>query len=501
MHRRDARIGPPAEPPEDPEVSMRNALAVLSVLVLAASASAATTIAVPRQQATIQAAVNVAATGDTIVVSAGVYRENVVVPIGKDGLTFKGAGAVIDGNINGVQGACLTVQSANVSVSGFRFRNGTTQIVGSAAGLSVTKCGFSDANGIGVDVSGDGAVVDGCRFDGLAGLAFRANGAAATMRNSSLRHCGGGGMDITGLNSVAESNTFVWVDDVNAIKITGDNARVTKNRFSMCDKECIRITGIASHVENNKGDRIDARLVNITSGDGAVVQNNVATWMNGGISVAGDNVHVLKNRVMHNSASAAVSVAGDNVEVSFNTVVETWNDADGVSVASGSATGGGTVEGNRVTDSAGIGLRLDTVNHLMVKSNSVVRCGDDNRSGIRLVGNGNSMTGCSTTEADEVGVYVSGDANVVTSCSSVGATEVGILVASGTGNSLVDCTASGAGLEGLTNGGLLTSVTRGAFRGERFDVTADLAALATFANPTLAGVSFKTGGAAQQSQY
>jgi hypothetical protein len=479
---------------------MRNALAALSVLVLAASASAAATIAVPKQQATIQAAVNVAATGDTIVVSAGVYRENVVVPIGKDGLTFKGAGAVIDGNIAGVQGACLTIQSSNVSVSGFRFRNGSTQILGSAAGLSVTKCAFSDAQGPGVDVTGDGAVVDGCRFDGLSGLAFRANGAAATMRNCALRHCGGGGMDVTGLNSVAEMNTFIWVDDVNSIKITGDNARVSKNRFTMCDKECIRILGLASRVENNKGDRIDARLVNITGGDGAIVQNNVAAWMNGGISVVGDNVQVLANRVAHCSVNAALAVTGDNIAVSFNTVTETWNDSDGLTVASNSATGGGTVEGNKVVDSAGIGLRFDTVNHLIIKTNVAVRCGDDNRSGIRLFGSNNTMTACSTTQADEIGININGDANVVTSCSSVGASEVGIYVA-GAGNSLVNCTATGAGLEGLTNAGTLTAVTHGVFRGERFDVTDDVANLATFTDPSLKGVSFKTGGATQQSQY
>src|SRR5262245_61803394 len=56
----------------------------------------ATVLKVPRDYATIQAAVNAAITGDTIKVAAGVYNENVV--ISTSGLRLQGSdGAVIDG--------------------------------------------------------------------------------------------------------------------------------------------------------------------------------------------------------------------------------------------------------------------------------------------------------------------------------------------------------------------------------------------------------------------
>ena len=55
---------------------LRSLLAVLFVLVLASSADAAT-LNVPADYATIQAAVNAAATGDTIMVQSGTYYENV----------------------------------------------------------------------------------------------------------------------------------------------------------------------------------------------------------------------------------------------------------------------------------------------------------------------------------------------------------------------------------------------------------------------------------------
>ena len=56
--------------------------------------ASAARIAVPRDASTIQAAVDIAAPGDTIVVGPGVYAENVRLRAGDDGLTI----AAADGN-------------------------------------------------------------------------------------------------------------------------------------------------------------------------------------------------------------------------------------------------------------------------------------------------------------------------------------------------------------------------------------------------------------------
>ena len=72
-----------------------------AILVLAPSVVAAKTIAVPRDHASIQAAVDAAGTGDRIVVSAGIYPENVVIA-GKSKLILRGKkGARIDASENG----------------------------------------------------------------------------------------------------------------------------------------------------------------------------------------------------------------------------------------------------------------------------------------------------------------------------------------------------------------------------------------------------------------
>ena len=84
----------------------------------------ATVLKVPRDYATIQAAVNAASTGDTIKVAAGVYNENVV--ISTSALRLKGEGAVIDGA--GLTGTGILVIGtaaqplADVEVSGFEVR-------------------------------------------------------------------------------------------------------------------------------------------------------------------------------------------------------------------------------------------------------------------------------------------------------------------------------------------------------------------------------------------
>jgi parallel beta-helix repeat protein len=291
------------------------------------------------------------------------------------------------------------------------------------------------------------------------------------------------------------------MDDASAVRINGDGCKVARNRFSLCDRECIRITGITSLVEQNRADRISARLVNVTGGDNAIVRNNRASLVVGGINVDGDNVQVLSNRVSDCGGTAAISVNGDNVAVSQNYVNQTWNDADGVAVDSRTPTGGGTVQGNRITDAAGVGLRLDSVNNLIITSNRIMSSTEDNRAAFRLVGDTNTVTDCVVTDADNVGFLIEGNTNSLTDCTVTGATEVGFLINGGSNNALTDCRSSDCGLEGLDNQGFLTRLTRGRYRGARYDITNDVLNLATFTDPSLAGVNFETGGSTQQSQF
>lgn len=97
-----------------------------------ASVHAASTIVVPRDFPTIQAAVDAAAPGDTIIVKAGTYTEEVV--IAKD-LTLRGAGA----------GATVIKSPATLTPYAVNLRNGQslTAIVRIGNGAHVRMSGFT----------------------------------------------------------------------------------------------------------------------------------------------------------------------------------------------------------------------------------------------------------------------------------------------------------------------------------------------------------------------
>lgn len=101
---------------------------VLSFGLVTAPPAAAAIINVPGDYVTIQAAVNAASAGDTIIVAAGTYTENVV--IGKANLTLQSAvkgGAIIRPTITapGWPSAVVVINSDGVTVDGFEI-DGTT---------------------------------------------------------------------------------------------------------------------------------------------------------------------------------------------------------------------------------------------------------------------------------------------------------------------------------------------------------------------------------------
>jgi len=123
-------------------------LGVVALFALAfanSTAHAASTIVVPRDFPTIQAAVNAAAPGDTIRVDSGTYREEVVIE--KD-LTVRGAGA----------GATIIRAPATLTPYGVHLPTGRslTAIVRIGRGAHVRASGLTVAGPIpcGVEVSG-----------------------------------------------------------------------------------------------------------------------------------------------------------------------------------------------------------------------------------------------------------------------------------------------------------------------------------------------------------
>jgi parallel beta-helix repeat protein len=116
-------------------------VAGVSSLAAVSGAHAATTITVPAMQPTIQAGINAALPGDTVLVSPGTYRENIVFPAQRQIVVESSSGpatTIIDGGGAGPVASFAGSTSQPSVLQGFTLRNGTTTTGINAAGGGVS---------------------------------------------------------------------------------------------------------------------------------------------------------------------------------------------------------------------------------------------------------------------------------------------------------------------------------------------------------------------------
>lgn len=300
--------------------------AVLSVL-LGSPAVAATFCVNPAGaggcQATIQAAVDLAGPGDTILVGKGVYYENVVVGSGKDGLQIVGAGpraAILDGSAfadRGIPGGrdALFLDAPNVRVRGLGFRNGT----------------------IGVYVRWEGAILEGNEFRGT-DLAVLVDNAANVQVVSNAIYDSFGGVDGSGPDLLVRGNRFERSgNSVSATNLAARNAQIVGNRLE----------GVSA---------------------GLVIHSNIET--------------VLRDNVLRNSGE--LGVTGTNPVVEGNTLFQSsllYAFCGGIDVDAGPNDDvppdctRASVSGNRVTQALSDGILVggSTPGTMVVRDNLVAR--------------------------------------------------------------------------------------------------------------------------------
>src|SRR5439155_21789492 len=116
-------------------------LTLLIILGLTPHAARAATINVPAGQPTIQAAINAASNGDTVLVAPGTYRENINF-MGK-AITVTSSGGPAVTTINGGAAASVVTFSSNEGtnsvLSGFTITNGlgSNNLTGSGGGITI----------------------------------------------------------------------------------------------------------------------------------------------------------------------------------------------------------------------------------------------------------------------------------------------------------------------------------------------------------------------------
>ncbi|HKV64223.1 MAG TPA: choice-of-anchor D domain-containing protein [Candidatus Acidoferrum sp.] len=183
----------------------------LLLILLSGAAAKGNTIHVPAEQPTIQAAINAAADGDTVVVAAGTYKENI---------DFKGKAITVMSVSGAATAAATIIDGGKVDY--------VVKFVTSEGPASVLD-GFTVTNGFpgGINIGGSAPTVQNSTItanSGCSGIGINIGGAAPLIKNNIISNnvqagcsggVGGGGIEVIGASNGAQiiGNT-----------ITGNNA-------------------------------------------------------------------------------------------------------------------------------------------------------------------------------------------------------------------------------------------------------------------------------------
>ncbi len=349
---------------------MRHLVAAACVLGLAGTAAADTLVVPSEPYPTLQAAVDAAGTGDTVVLLAGNYPGQLNI-LGKADLRILGKGTVVltenaevnIGNCVDVEIAGLSIQGASNGIyvydsSGVRITRVSMDAIANEAlaidgcqDVVVSRCTVTTVGGKGIqDAGSTGVVVDRCAFTDCGEGAIVLSPTAEPGLGSDgarVTRCvitgTGPAVTATGTGMVFDRNQFT-VDGGLALDLDGlagaDGAVITRNIFSMTGTDrCLDFAGTGVVVSRNRS----AGGGIIEQGSGNLLERNVITGGDFGISTNGSGAVLRGNRVFDLQGNG-LDLGGGALVVEKN-VVERCGNAGIASQVSGS-----TFTGNRVAD-------------------------------------------------------------------------------------------------------------------------------------------------------
>ncbi len=227
---------------------MRHVLLRLAVLLPLLADAEAAKLRVPKDHATIQAAIDAAAPGDVVLVSKGTYFEEL--SISKTDLTVrarKGHVVVVDA---GGDGRPLgVVFSSNVTVKGLRFRNTADDVgvgVAVSSGVVLKKCRVEDVpNGHGIEVGAATVSLVKCRVEDVGGDGIRVGTNDADVKGCVVRDVGGAGISVLGARVRIEGNT---VERSGAAGVLVGNGATGADEVEVVDNDVTAAGGPGVHV-------------------------------------------------------------------------------------------------------------------------------------------------------------------------------------------------------------------------------------------------------------
>ncbi|MDH3891870.1 MAG: right-handed parallel beta-helix repeat-containing protein [candidate division Zixibacteria bacterium] len=303
-------------------ISILSALLAISISVLVNAA----TINIPDDYSTIQAGVNASTAGDTILVDAGTYTENVLISskaIVLIGDTLDNSTTIIDGDSSGAVVTFNSGVGSSAAIMGFTIQNGYHQdgggILCGTSSPTISKNTIIDnyaETGGGISCWGSGSLT-------IVDNVIRGNTAKVGLDG------GGGGIYCNRSTVVVTGNVI----DSNFAEDYGGGIYLYID--SMSD---ISDNTIADNTSGSSGGGIHSW----TSDSLSITDNSITdntSWVGGGITVhSSTKVTVDSNTISNNTAQRAVNAAGGGIScsstsptISNNTIVD--NNGNGISCA------------------------------------------------------------------------------------------------------------------------------------------------------------------------
>jgi len=352
--------------------------------------------------ATIQAAVDAAAAGDTIVVSPNPpkgYTENVVV--NTVDLTIKGrsnphctkataASTVVVDNCETTAfptscgGSGFEINASGVTIENFLIRHGRRGIDINGGGSNATinnVCFIEIFEGIDADPGSDvnNVTVSNCHFNGIRAVeAVDIQGDDATVTWNVLLNTDG--VKIMGDRATVKFNTIKVTTDNECIEIDGDYAYIADNLVDGCESDSIDYRGDNSTIRKNhinstaddengidaRGDylKIEENVILIASDSGIEYQGNSSTIYGNiventgadsdsepGIQIRGDDNMIIENITRENTFAGIKNDSGDRNTYRGN--ISERNGKSGIQIEDGSDN---VVDQNRFRGNHGEGI-------------------------------------------------------------------------------------------------------------------------------------------------
>ena len=384
---------------------------------------------------TIQAAVNAAVAGDSIIVARATYNENVTIPVA---VNLQGAEKGIDPNSGtrsdptneSIVTGTLSVTASNASINGFIVRNPSGDGIFVADGVGKTQIvdDILQGNRVGLVLHRDTgtSISDDLIEDSIGPNVDIIRGSGDDFERNTIEAAGAGGsipedgMDVEqGSSGIKIEHNVISFNTGTGLSLSQTSSdTVSGNTLSGNEVDIGVVQANTNTLESNLVEDAVTDGIEVGNSGGNKIENNTVTGNGTGGQGQGillstvSSTTVSGNTVSNNRTDGIEAVAGSSgVSISNNTVSNNGGDGIALSATSGSQLASNTISGN------GNGIRLLSSNNNQIHGNSVQNSRNDGiwldslSAGNQVTTNVASGSGGFDAEDDSSGSGTAGTAN------------------------------------------------------------------------------------------